>query len=273
MTNQEISSVVREKIRTNNPEQEWVWDKMLFLHLGGSRLYGTHTQTSDWDVRGVTLAPKQFWVGARSFEHMEFKIAELHMDVVIYDFRKWLHLTVNCNPNVVEALFVDYNDSILESTPLWFKLARDIKRLLSRRAHAGYHGYATSQLKKMMVKQANKTGRRELAEAHGFDTKFAMHAFRLAAQGEELLLTGNMTFPRPDAEHLRAIRDGKVYGPDEAQRCIDDWEKAAARLDAAVEKSVLPPKLDFDAYDALLVDLYDQFVHDPWGTPPIPPRW
>lgn len=261
MTSQEISSFVKDRILSNNPEQSWVWDNLLFLHLAGSRLYGTSSDSSDWDVRGVTLAPKRFWVGAHTFEQMEIQLPESGMDIVIYDFRKWLHLTVNCNPNVIETLYVTRPEHILHSREPWPSLVPRIKKLISRRTHSGFHGYATSQLKKMMTKQANKTGRREIADAFGFDTKFAMHGFRLAAQGRELLLTGEIQFPRPDAAWLRAVRDGEVYGPTEADRCIADWEEAASKLDAALERSILPAKADMGAYDDLLIEVFDRWVN------------
>jgi hypothetical protein len=256
---EQLRGAVRQAIIPRNPEMAWVVDNLLFLHVAGSRLYGTNTGDSDWDVRGVTLAPKSYWVGARTFEQAEAQVPEAGLDVVIYDLRKWLHLTVNVNPNVVETLYVpESGPAVICSNPAWKWIAARTRPLISRRAHAGYHGYALSQLKKMMVKQANKTGRREIADAHGYDTKFAMHGFRLARQGAELLRTGAMTFPRPDAEQLRKIRDGLVY-PD-SETCIAGWEQEAAELDCAMEESCLPDKADFDAYDQLLIDIYDRLV-------------
>jgi hypothetical protein len=259
LENQHLLDAVRRAIVPRNPEMAWVVDNLLFLHIAGSRLYGTSTGDSDWDVRGVTLAPKSYWVGARTFEQAEAQVPEMGLDVVIYDIRKWLHLTVNVNPNVVETLYVpESGPAVIFSSPAWKWIAARTRPLISRRAHAGYHGYALSQLKKMMVKQANKTGRREIAEAHGYDTKFAMHGFRLARQGAELLRTGAMKFPRPDADQLRNIRDGLVY-PD-SESCIAAWELEAAQLDRAMEESCLPEKADFAAYDQLLIDIYDRFV-------------
>lgn len=260
MGNEQLWEVVRQAIVPRNPEMKWVMDDLLFLHVGGSRLYGTDTADSDWDVRGVTLAPKSYWVGARTFEQAEAQVPELGLDVVIYDLRKWLRLAVNVNPNVVETLYVDASSgAVIRSAAAWEWIAARARRLISRRAHAGYHGYATSQLKKMMTKQANKTGRREIAEAHGFDTKFAMHGFRLARQGIELLRTGTMTFPRPDREQLRMIRDGKVY--QDSQTCIAEWEREAAELDRALAGSCLPEKADFEEYDQLLIDVFDRLVN------------
>jgi uncharacterized protein len=268
LTNDQLLDAVRRAIVPRNPEMAWVVDNLLFLHIGGSRLYGTHTADSDWDIRGVTLAPKSYWVGARTFEQAEAKVPELGLDIVIYDVRKWLHLTVNVNPNVVETLYVPQGSpAVIRSAASWEWIAARTRPLISRRAHAGYHGYATSQLKKMMVKQRNKTGRREIADAHGFDTKFAMHGFRLARQGIELLRTGTMTFPRPDAGDLRRIRDGLVYA--QSEMCVADWEREAAELDHALPTSCLPEKADFEAYDRLLIDIYDRLVAPAGNGSPI----
>ena len=262
MTPDQLLAHTRDALIPRNPELGWVLssENLLFLHLSGSRLYGTHTSGSDYDIRGVTVAPKSYWVGARTFEQTQAQIPELGLDIAIYDFRRWLHLTVNVNPNVVETLYVPLDsDVVLQMNRAWWpELVARIKPLINRRAHAGYHGYAMSQLKKMLVKQSNKTGRRELTEAHGLDTKFVMHGFRLARQGAELLRTGTMTFPRPDANELRAIRDGRVYHDPET--AIAAWEKEAAGLDAALTESVLPAKADFDAQNQLLLDVYDRLA-------------
>jgi len=51
--------------------------------------------------------------------------------------------------------------------------------------------------------------RASLEAKFGYDTKHAMHLVRLISEGNELLTTGNITFPRPDAEELLDIRNGK----------------------------------------------------------------
>jgi hypothetical protein len=260
-THANLVDAIRRHVVSHNPEQAWVVDHLAFLHVGGSTLYGTNTPDSDLDVRGVTIPPKSFWVGARSFEQLEAKLPGHNAEVVIFDVRKWLRLTVAVNPNVVETLFVgdDHPCAILTTDP-WRHIRTETVPLLNQRAHAGFHGYATSQLKKMMVKQSNKTGRREIADAFGFDLKFAAHGFRLARQGAELLRTGRMTFPRPDAEHLRAVRFGRVYGPGDVDRCVADLVAATEELDRAYAETVLPPKVDFERYDRLLIHIYDEYV-------------
>jgi hypothetical protein len=252
---------IRAQIVACNPEQGWVIDNAAFLHVGGSTLYGTSTADSDLDIRGVTIPPKSFWVGARSFEQTELKLPEGDVEVVVYDIRKWLALTVAVNPNVVETLFVpDDSAFTILTTDMWKHVRTETQALLNQRAHAGFHGYATSQLKKMLVKQSNKSGRREISDELGFDLKFAAHGFRLAAQGAELLRTGKITFPRPDREHLALVRHGKIYGPDDMDRCVADLSAATHELDRAFEQTVLPAKADFDRYDRLLIHIYDNYV-------------
>ena len=50
--------------------------------------------------------------------------------------------------------------------------------------------------------------RAELERKWGYDTKHGLHLARLMTQGEELLLTGKITLPRPDAKWLLEIRNG-----------------------------------------------------------------
>ena len=52
--------------------------------------------------------------------------------------------------------------------------------------------------------------RSELEEAHGYDTKHAMHLVRLLRMGKEILETGEVLVKRPDAEELLAICDGSM---------------------------------------------------------------
>jgi predicted nucleotidyltransferase len=46
-------------IEKNSQNIPWLKDNIIFLHVHGSRLYGTNSDTSDWDFRGVCIAPKE----------------------------------------------------------------------------------------------------------------------------------------------------------------------------------------------------------------------
>ena len=84
--------------------------------------------------------------------------------------------------------------------------------LLSRLAGRGYLGYLRGQKERLLGSRGQKrVNRPELVEAHGYDTKYAMHAARLGYQGLELLETGELTLPMPEPERSRvmAIRTGE----------------------------------------------------------------
>jgi len=51
------------------------------------------------------------------------------------------------------------------------------------------------------------TNRPELVAIQGYDTKYAMHAFRLGCKGIELLTSGRITLPIPEPHrgYLRSI--------------------------------------------------------------------
>ncbi len=78
--------------------------------------------------------------------------------------------------------------------------------------------------------------RKVQVERHGYCTSSASHSVRLLGELVEMLDTGRLTFPRPNADRLLAIKKGEVpYGEVEAE--FDD-AKSDAR--AAAERTSLP---------------------------------
>jgi len=87
----------------------------------------------------------------------------------------------------------------------------------------------------------------------GVDWKAMSHAIRVSRQALELLATGRITFPRPDAEELLAIKLGK-FPFSEVGRTL---EELVEKVEAAAEISTLPEESDQDAIDRLVIYLYD----------------
>ena len=72
--------------------------------------------------------------------------------------------------------------------------------------------------------------------------KHAMHLYRLLGEGLELLTTGIITFPRPDAQELLAIRQGD-YTYDQLMEKIGATEGLSA--EEAIDSYMDKHKTDF----------------------------
>lgn len=90
------------------------------------------------------------------------------------------------------------------------------------------------------------------SENANVDWKSTMHAVRVASQAVELLETGKITFPRPDAEYLLAIRRG-AFTKDQAAQMLEESLDNVAR---AEKGSPLPTKPDEAAIDELLMKVH-----------------
>jgi hypothetical protein len=163
------------------------------------------------------------------------------LDVVIYSARKWARLALAGNPTVLLVLFAPDSD-VVHRDERGAELVANAHRFVSRLAADRFLGYLRAQRDAMVGASRAHTNRPELVEKHGYDTKFAMHALRLGAQGVELLTTGRITLPVPDpaGTYLRAVRRGGVPLA-EVVTALADVEAELLRLQAHAE---VPPEPD-----------------------------
>ncbi len=89
------------------------------------------------------------------------------------------------------------------------------------------------------------------------DWKSMMHAVRVSQEAIELLHTGHITFPRPDAPTLLQIRKGKLPY-EEVSGMI---EQGLVLVEEAVERSSLPEKPDYAMADSLVIAFYRAAVN------------
>lgn len=144
-----------------------------YLIISGSHSYGGQNQWSDYDLRGWCIPPreyfhtfdKKFEQSDRDFSYFEYPFStKLHeycltnnfrlpdgdekIDHCIYDIRKFFRLAADCNPNLIENLFVDDNEVLICNK--WAQKVRDNRHLfLSARAKHTFLGYSISQLKRI----------------------------------------------------------------------------------------------------------------------------
>jgi len=152
---------------------KWLVPRTILFTLHGSRAYGTERPDSDWDYRGVAVAPIDYRDGLLRFAQAESKNHRLKqdkepnevneeieiagddaaLDYVIYDLRKFISLATQCNPSILDILWAE-DESVLVSTEAGTILRANKDLFLSRRVVHTYRGYAMSQLKRILRHRA-----------------------------------------------------------------------------------------------------------------------
>ncbi len=217
----------------------WLWNNTLFLTKHGSHAYGMATPTSDLDLRGFCIPPREYFFGYRS--KFEQAIFEGDPDIVVYDIRKFFNLASQCNPNVIEILFTEPADHVIV-TDKAKKILAERDSFLSAKAYHTFGGFAVQQLMKIHAKQ-NANGQ--------YNFKDAMHLFRLMRVCREILTDGKVTVKRPDCAELLAIRNGSMTYDQVVQMATE----LNNELKVLYTKTSLPKEPDHVKLEALLIDV------------------
>jgi uncharacterized protein len=124
--------------------------RTVYKCIHGSRAYGTNTENSDTDIKGIAIPPKETLLGFdEQFDQYEAMAHKGHEnDTVIYSIIKFAKLAIDNNPNIIEVLFVDESDILFIDE--FGQRLRDIRyEFLSKNARFRFAGFAYSQLKRI----------------------------------------------------------------------------------------------------------------------------
>ncbi|WCF11628.1 nucleotidyltransferase domain-containing protein (plasmid) [Paenibacillus thiaminolyticus] len=251
------------KLNLQKSNLTWLEEKTILLAPTGSYAYGTNTANSDRDFKGICIPPIDYYFGLESFNEYNttggknFRNTKDDIDVSIIHINKFVKDAMQGVPNNIEILFVRPEDYLKVSPP--GQLLIDHRHLfLSKQIYKKFGGYALSQFQKLKNKSMNGTGRRELIEQYGYDTKFFMHAVRLLTSAIEILETGEFSTFRPDREFLLKCRNGR-FSFQEALEMIEMYDK---QLCSAFEKSSLPKAPDYQKINALLIEINKEALQE-----------
>lgn len=217
-------------------------DNIILEGVTGSKAYGLDTKDSDTDIKGIYLLPT-VEVLSRGFNSEKNTKDHVDPDWVYHEVQKFISLAVQCNPTILELLFLDDYTQLNE----WGQLLIDNRSLfLSNRIYKSYGGYALSQARKLNARGGTYgNGRNKRYEKH------TRHCFRLLYQGKELLETGTL--------HVRVTPEMReelfAIGKQTPEEIIDRFEKEFLEFDKIT--SVLPEEKDVDykAVDDLLLKI------------------
>lgn len=114
---------------------------LIFEAISGSKLYGLDTATSDTDIRGVFVLPKNMFYG---LEYIG-QVNNPTNDIVYYELKKFIELLSKNNPNILEMLNVP-DKCILYKHPIMDMVQPEL--FLSKLCERTFANYAFTQIKK-----------------------------------------------------------------------------------------------------------------------------
>ena len=141
--------------------QDLIKNKILEFNTG-SHLYGTNTAESDRDVCGIFMPNIDYILGFKRCEEIDCSIKDKidgkntkdAVDKKYYEFRKFIKLALDNNPNILEMLFVN-DENILYTNKVGRKLLSMCCMFPHRGLKQKFLGYAFSQKHKMIIKKDN----------------------------------------------------------------------------------------------------------------------
>ena len=235
----------------------------------GSVAYGVSADTSDMDIYGFCVPPKDM-----VFPHLRGEIPgfgrqiqrfeqwQQHgiddkdalggkgrvYDFSIYSIVKYFQLCMENNPNMIDSLFTTQS-CVLHCTQVGNLVRENRKLFLHKGAWHKFKGYAYSQVSRMNSKQPPEGKRRELVEEFGYDVKYAYHVVRLLDEVEQILTEGDIDLQR-NREQLKSIRRGEWTQTE----VVEYFGRREKELETLYTTSKLPHSPDEGKIRQLLID-------------------
>lgn len=252
----------------------WLAEGTQRLVIMGSNAYGVSNDNSDMDLYGFCIPPKAtvfphlsgqiqgFGRQIKKFDqytqsHIKPDNSDQTIDITIYNIIKYFQLTMECNPNMIDSLFVSER-CVLHSTKIGDMVRDNRKLFLHKGAWHKFKGYAFSSLHK--AKSKNPIGKRkETVEKYGWDVKFGYHVVRLISQIEQILTEGDLDLEEKGRrEMMKAIRRGD-WKLEQVEEWFYEREKTLGNL---YHSSALPYSPDENAIKQLLIDCLEEYYGD-----------
>ena len=134
-------------------------EKLIFKTYAGSKLYGTDSECSDTDIKGVFIpykedlilgkAPKHYSV---SSNNQKEKNNKADIDETYYSIHYFLELVSKGETNAIDLLFAYTNwEKVIISTKEWQTIIDNIDKLITKNIKS-YLGYCKSQSIKYSIK-------------------------------------------------------------------------------------------------------------------------
>ena len=254
------------KSKAIHPPQ-WLPDNVMYMTIMGSNAYGVSFDTSDMDIYGFCIPPKEmvfphltgeipgFGQQLQRFEQWQ----EHHVkdpdgkdttyDFSIYSIVKYVQLCMENNPNMIDSLFTPRR-CVLISTDVGELIRSNAKKFLHKGSWHKFKGYAYAQVSKIRNKNNSSNEKRAKSiEDYGMDVKFAYHVVRLLNEVEQIMVYGDLDLER-NREQLKSIRRGEWT----LEQLLDYFQAKEKHLEEVFSISTLRQSPDEEFIKTLLVE-------------------
>ena len=241
---------------------EWARHHVVLMGLRGSDAHGTKlpqkasAAVDDTDVFVVVRQPLEYYLSFagynKSQEHWDS--AGEHLDILVYDIRKFMWLLSGGNPNVVSWLWNRPEDYLYGNNYNIGKALIEKRDLfVTKTLVNSLVGYARGQQKRMLSQNAYRgymgEKRKMLVDRFGYDVKFAAHTIRLLFLAKEALTNKTVFSFRPERDLLMGIKSGKLpihevnRIVDEELEVVEELQKHTTLPDASEAKEEIEQML------------------------------
>lgn len=234
-------------------------NNIILLGLSGSRAYGTQTENSDWDVRGIALNTSKEILLGKDFEQVE----DITTDTVVYSFKKIIRLLIDCNPNIIELLGLK-QEQYFVLKPVGKQILAEKKMFLSQRAIKSFEGFINQQYRRLKNNTVNyQTVDDQQEYIFKKRSKHMMHIVRLYYMCFDIIERAEIiTYRKAEHNLLMDIRNGK-YLDENLVPTSDYWELLDAfskRLEYAKQNTILPEQPDIERIEEFVIDVHKSIV-------------
>lgn len=119
-------------------------DRIIFECRAGSFAYGTNTEKSDIDIKGIFFQNPSELI---TLEEIPKQVNDENNDISYYSLRRYLELAADANPNILELLFMP-EECILKSSEIYQKLLTFRSEFITEKCLETHQAYALAQIKK-----------------------------------------------------------------------------------------------------------------------------
>ena len=219
-------------------------DKLLNSKISAFAGY-CQSQAAKYSLKGSNLSSYRLAVDFFNACHPHVKLNDLRETIV----------TDLINVAASDSKYSDKGEPLIKFVYIEHKVTKKIEEYIQVGPKTKVPMTAKANIAADIFKQQfDRYGERaKMAESNeGVDWKALMHAVRVCEEAKELLLTGNITFPRPEKETLLKIRKGEMPYAQVAEIIVNGLDE----LHLAKEKTILRSEPDTKWIEDFIFETY-----------------